>query len=296
MKTRALVVEDDPQDFVDVEDALVSLGHEFVWAQNQHDAERLLEDQKFDYVLADLTIPARPRISRPNPEFCLNFLDNLRQRRGVGRVPVIVLADRNSLSPDMIRDLIDLGAVEFVGKPLTTASRRLSMVICKVLRGEHIVASNATHRDKQQSLLRPFAGGELVLHPDRAELCGVRIISDRGAGQCLQIVDELHQRDENGRYVRRSASELASAIRALGGITTVTGCILRIRKNIAKRLERELGVACGRDDVIQNNEQGYSLRDWITVRDYSPLENLPAEAASAPVSLPKRRRRTVILP
>jgi CheY-like chemotaxis protein len=292
MKTKALVVEDDPQDFADVEDALVSLGHEFVWAQNQHDAERLLQDQKFDYVLADLTIPARPRNSKPNPEFCLNFLDNLRQRRGSGRAPVIVLAERNSLAPDMIRDLIDLGAVEFVGKPLSTASRRLSMVICKVLRGEHIVASNATYRDKQQRLLRPFAGGELVLYPDRAELCGVRIISDRGAGQCLQIVDELHQRDENGRYVRRSASELASAIRALGGIATVTGCMLRIRKNIAARLERELGVACGRDDVIQNNEQGYSLREWITVRDVLRLENPKVEAAS-PL---KRRRRPVTLP
>ena len=116
-----------------------------------------------------------------------------------------------------------------------------------------------------------------------------------GAGQCLQIIDKLHQRDQSGRYVRRSASELASAIRALGGIATITSCVLRIRKNIAARLERELGVACGRDDVIQNNEQGYSLREWITVRDGTSPPKLPVEPAAAAVRPTKRPRRKSLL-
>jgi DNA-binding response OmpR family regulator len=286
---KALVVEDDPHDFAEVEDALVSLGHEFSWAKNQRDAERLLATHEFAYILLDLTIPARPQGSKPSPEFCLNFLDNLRQSCGRDRVPVIVLADRNSLAPDMIRDMIDLGAVEFVGKPFSTAGRRLSMVICKVLRGDRPSVANAAGKARSAGTLRPFAGGELILYLDRAELCGVRIITDRGAGQCLQILDELHRRDANGRYVRRSAGELANAIRALGGITTVTGCMLRIRKNIEKRLERELGVACGREDVIQNNEQGYSFRDWITVRESSGSAK-PQIAQKANSIKPVRRR------
>jgi hypothetical protein len=110
-------------------------------------------------------------------------------------------------------------------------------------------------------------GGELVFFSDRVELCGVRIVSDRGAGQCLLVLRELRRHDSAGRYVRRSADELALAIKAPGGAGTITGCIKRIRDNVIQRFRKELGMACGRDDVVQNNEQGYSLRDWIIVRD-----------------------------
>jgi CheY-like chemotaxis protein len=266
MKTKALVVEDDPRDFALVEDALVSLGHEFVRAQNQSDAERMLANHGFDYALVDLTIPARPRHSKPNPEYCLNFLDNLQQRCGRGRVPVIVLADRSSLAPDMIRDMIDLGAVEFVGKPFSTASRRLSMVICKVLRGDRTCVAVLNGRQARSGEPRQFAGGELVLYPDRAELCGVRIITDRGAGQCLLILRELCKKGRDGRFVRRSSDELAVAIHAPGGPGTIAGCIKRVRDNVAQRLRKELGLVCGREDVVQNNWEGYALREWITVQ------------------------------
>lgn len=291
MKKKALVVEDDPQDFAIIEDALVSLGHEFAWVKNQRDAEKALEMQEFDYVLLDLTIPARAQRSKPNPEYCLNFLDNLQQRCGPGRVPVIILADRTVLAPDMIRDMIDLGAVEFVGKPFSAAGRRLSMVICKVLRGggRLSLAVNGVLKG-----LPPFNGGDLVLYADHAELCGVRIISDRGAGQCLQILEELHHRDAHGRYVRRSAGELADAIQALGGIGTVVGCIRRIRDNIVKRLERERGVACGRDEVIQNNEQGYSLRDWIKVHNSAEQPRVAAAPRVAARRTVRRQPRQAV--
>jgi CheY-like chemotaxis protein len=263
MKTKALVVEDDPRDFATLEEALVSLGHEFVWAKNQFEAERALAEHEFDYVLADLTIPARPQNSKPSPEFCLNFLDNLQKL--CGGIPVIVLADREAFAPDMVRDLIDLGAVEFVGKPFSTASRRMSMVISKVLRGDRIsiVRSNGRRRGSGES--RSFSGGELVLYPDRAELCGVRIITDRGAGQCLMILRQLCKKDGRGRFVRQSSEELAIAIDAPGGASTIAGCVKRIRDNIAQRLKRDMEIECGREDVIQNNWQGYALREWITV-------------------------------
>ena len=263
MKMKALVVEDDPRDFALIEDALVSLGHEFVWAQNQHDAERALADYEFDYVLADLTIPARPRNSKPSPEFCLNFLDNL--QKSCGGIPVIVLADRDAFVPDMVRDLIDLGAVEFVGKPFSATSRRLSMVICKVLRGDRARITTSSSRQRRSGESRSFSGGELVLYPDRAELCGVRIITDRGAGQCLMILRHLCKKDGRGRFVRQSSEELAIAIDAPGGASTIAGCVKRIRDNVAQRLKKEMGIECGREDVIQNNWQGYALREWIDV-------------------------------
>jgi hypothetical protein len=161
--------------------------------------------------------------------------------------------------------MIDLGAVDFVGKPLSTASRRLSMVICKVIRGDRPWAAPPNGKPAISGVPRPFAGGELVLYRDRAELCGVRIISDRGAGQCLLILRELCETEANGRFMHRSAEELAVAIKAPGGPGTIAGCIKRIRDNVAQRLKNELRLECGREEVIQNNWQGYALRDWITV-------------------------------
>ena len=60
--------------------------------------------------------------------------------------------------------------------------------------------------------------------------------------------------------------ELAAAIRATGGVGTITGCIQTLRRNIVNRL-RKAGITVGRGDVIDHDEQGYFLRDWIEVRD-----------------------------
>ena len=264
MKTKALVVEDDPRDFTAIENALVSLGHEFVWAKNQFDAERALAEHEFDYVLADLTIPARSRRSKPNPEFCLNFLDNLQKR--CSGIPVIVLADREAFVPDMVRDLIDLGAVEVVGKPFSAASRRLSMVICKVLRGHgRPPATGAASGIGSVGPLKPFTGGQLVLYPDRAELCEIKIVGDNGFGHSLKVLQGLSRRDRSGRFVHRSAEELAGDLGGTAGIGTVTAAVQTVRRNVACRLQRHLGMACRPDDVIRNDEQGYSLRDWIVL-------------------------------
>ncbi|MFZ5832972.1 MAG: hypothetical protein ACOY3P_23035 [Planctomycetota bacterium] len=112
-----------------------------------------------------------------------------------------------------------------------------------------------------------FAGGELALYPDRAELCGVTLITSMGAGQSLMLLRELGRKDRQGRFVRRSGEELATAIRALGGAGTVSGCVRAIRRNATARLYKHLGVICGGDDVICSGDQGYHLRQWISVRE-----------------------------
>ena len=40
MSVKALVVEDDHRMFEEVEDLLYSLGHEYIWATNLHDARK----------------------------------------------------------------------------------------------------------------------------------------------------------------------------------------------------------------------------------------------------------------
>lgn len=102
-------------------------------------------------------------------------------------------------------------------------------------------------------------------HPGHVELLGVRIISDRGTGQCMMVLRELAQQDSQGRFVRPSSDELAEAIGATGGVGTITGCIQTLRGNIVSRLQKA-GHAIGRDDVIRHDEQGYYLADGIVVQ------------------------------
>ena len=181
-------------------------------------------------------------------------------------IPVIVLADRDAFVPDMVRDLIDLGAVEVVGKPFSAASRRLSMVICKVLRGHgRPLATGAAGGVGSIGPLKPFSGGRLVLYPDRVELCGVKIVGDNGFGHSLKVLQGLSRRNRGGRYVHRSAEELAGDLGGTAGIGTVTAAVQTIRRNVVSRLQRHLGLTCRPDDVIRNDEQGYSLRDWIVL-------------------------------
>src|SRR3972149_7666560 len=54
-------------------------------------------------------------------------------------------------------------------------------------------------------------------------------------------------------------------------VGTVTSCIGHLRRNIAERLEKELGVERGLDDVLARDEQGYFLREWILVHDGGAL-------------------------
>ena len=98
-----------------------------------------------------------------------------------------------------------------------------------------------------------------MIFPSHAELLGVKIITDRGQGRSLPVLEHLACRDQQGRYVRRSGEEIAAAMDALGGLGAVTAAIQTLRRNISIRL-RKLGIHCGLEDVIVHDEQGYYLR------------------------------------
>lgn len=270
MKTKALVVEEDDQNGTDAEDAIISLGHEPLRARNAQDAEILIAKYDIDYALVSLSLRPRRRGGEPKLEHSLNLIDRLQREKRRGKVPVIVTTELEALPTAWIRDIVDLGAAEFVTKPFSPTGRRLSKIISKVLGSGRLPFLIGASADGKM----PFAGGDLVLYPDRAELCGVRIITDRGAGQCLLILSHLCKKDGRGRFVRQSSEELANAIDAPGGASTIAGCVKRIRDNITQRLKKEIGIECGREDVIQNNWQGYALREWIDVGEVGSAGDL----------------------
>ena len=71
-----------------IEDSLFSIGHTHDRATNQHDAQELLQNHDYGYVLLDLQIPAKPHRGGADKEFGCNLLRNIQQIKGHGRVTV----------------------------------------------------------------------------------------------------------------------------------------------------------------------------------------------------------------
>ena len=108
----------------------------------------------------------------------------------------------------------------------------------------------------------------------------------------MAMLKQLRVKDSRGQFVRMSGEELAAAIRAKGGMGTITGCIQTLRRNIINRL-RKAGILVGRDDVIHHDQQGYCLRDWIIVCDGDTNEcpshvpaDVPADVPAVPANVP----------
>lgn len=113
---------------------------------------------------------------------------------------------------------------------------------------------------------RLFTGGDLVFYPDHVELCGVKIISDKGVGHSMAMLEALAAIDRRGRFVRLSAEQMVAKLRPDNGVNSITGCAATIRNNISKRLLKHLNTVCGPSDVLAHDNQGYYLSDRLTVR------------------------------
>ncbi len=275
---KALIVEDDDRVIGSIEDTLFSIGHDHDWATNQHDARRMLTKNDYDYVLLDLEIPAKPNRGGADKEFGCNLLRDIQQIKGRRRTPVVVMTANSSDCLDLTTELYANGASEFIAKPFSNKGRTLANVIRKVLASPAPPPWAATRAsDTPQSAATCFAGGEMAFYPNRVTLLGITIISDRGTGQCMAVLEQLRRQDGRGRFRQMSGEELAAAICARGGVGTITGCIQTLRRNIGARL-RKTGITVGREDVICHDEQGYRLRDWIVVYD----GDAPSDSCDAP--------------
>lgn len=100
----------------------------------------------------------------------------------------------------------------------------------------------------------------------------------------------------------RALEDFVSAVEAGGceeeGMAEVTGCIKTLRRNIAQRLRKHRNLVVGDQDVVAHSEQGYQLREWISVRDAADEEAEVAaesdrlEATRSEASIPPVRNPT----
>lgn len=111
-----LVVEDEPPVAMLLRDLLISLGHEPAVVGTAEVALEHLQAERPDAIMLDLQLPG------------MSGLDFLRHRTGAAdRIPIVVMS---GVSPEsQARECLRLGAVDFVGKPITR-ERLAEIVAC----------------------------------------------------------------------------------------------------------------------------------------------------------------------
>ena len=270
MKLKALVVEDDDRIIDSIEDSLFSIGHAHDRATNQHDAQELLKNNDYGYVLLDLQIPAKPHRGGADKEFGCNLLRNIQQLKGHGRLPVIVMTGYHSDCVDLSTELTASGASEFIAKPFSNKGRTLASVIRKVLGAVSATmlpaAVPVAVKPEPAAVRRAFTGGDLVFYDDRVALLDVTILVNSRAKVMRKILDELRQKTTLGTYVARSGPELVERLGLQGGQNAVAGSVRDFRKNVSEILLAKLGLECGPQDIIRSGGPGYRLSEWVSVR------------------------------
>ncbi len=273
--TTALVVEDDDQSMEAIVDTLFTLGHNHERATNLQDARELIQSKQFDYGLFDLEIPVKPGRGFANTEHGVQALEEFKQRH-IGGVPALVMSGHHAYCMNQGTALRAKGAVEFIAKPFPLEGRTLGQMIRHILPHPQATSPAAG---------TPFQGGPLVFRQATVDLLGVTIISSRGGGQAMTLLRDLMQRDNAGQFVHKSGEQLAIGLGSRANIGTVTSCVRLVRINVSRRLKKHFGLETGPNDVLAHDEQGYFLRDWITVQfaDERQGANVPdVPAGTAP--------------
>jgi CheY-like chemotaxis protein len=265
MKYRALIVEDVADIAETVIETLESMGHEYLWVKSQEEARQPVADGGFSYVLMDLSIPLKTGRSLDRIEYGVNLAKEIHQSSAMHNVPLIVMTGHGRDGIEYAANLCQYGVVDFINKPFPTTGRTLAQVIETQLTK---ATQKSTTTDTVQSKPdKPFQGGELVIYPDHAELCGINIINHKKASQMWAILIILTEQLPSGKFKAFPSATLAKLVRSTGGQNSITGSIRDFRKNITTILGNELGLLVGNEDIVETARSGYRLKSWIKLKD-----------------------------
>jgi CheY-like chemotaxis protein/DNA-binding MarR family transcriptional regulator len=263
MTTATALIVDDDQEILDLlEERLLSMGHECRKALSQTEAEEILNEHVFDYILLDLEIPNRFQ-GRADIVYGHNLLRKIRQTPGHSRTPVLAITAHGLKSHHLCAETMKLGATDFVGKPFGR-DNPLEDKIREALRTRPQGKNGAN--DLANGKVQKFAGGELVFYDDRVELCGRKICGAKGTSNKRRVLDILREANSKGGYRCFSMKDIADRLK-IDRPGAVAEAVADLRKEYRERLLTESSISCEDEDVIANQNRGYHLRDWITVLD-----------------------------
>ena len=267
---RGLIIDDDPAIVTELADTIHSMGFACETADCTEAVRQHVAGDPFDFIILDLEIPVRDG-GIPQLQHGKNLLRELQGQPATAAVPVIVITGNWQQDPYAGTDVLTLGAAGYVVKPFGIYGRSLDDELRRVL-------GDATPRTKAAAL-RPFRGATLVFTASSVTLAGVTIAHRRGGSYGRKILDALNTPTgptAQHRWRGFSGTKLAAQIGAAGGQTAVGSAVKALRKKITKLLGDELALEVGRDDVIENGNQGYRFTDFITVGDGTTTPDDPA--------------------
>ena len=279
---KALVIEDDAGTTATIAEILNSFGHDYDSAKTAEEARVLLRSDHYTYVLLDAQIPASASGGMPCPQNSINLLDEIRLQLPERRLPVIVMAGSTVLRASLIARLMRTGADDCVDKPFSSSGRTLTQAIMDILKKMREPKVPPTDFAAVPPKSGGFQGGEMVFRDDCVELCGVKILGNTGMGYSRRMLELLSRRGPDGRFINMTAKQLAEQINRYIGDSSIIGCVSTIRSNAKHRLMQHLGVEVQPGDVLTNDEQGYHLNEWITVKREDMRPDDPAMAPDDP--------------
>lgn len=264
MKTpHALVIDDHENILADIRARLDSLGHTYLTAKSQDEAERLIDSPgaAFDYILLDVQIPCRFQ-SPPRLQFGKNLLVKIRQKTGFENTPVIVITAYGNDSPHLAVEMLKLGANDFINKPFDDEKVSLEQKIDDVLRASE-------QQSHQSGVVRaPFPGGKLSFFPDRVELLvgkkEIQVCGDRSDATIRSILDLLRHKRESKDKRTYTGKFVGQELRLPRGDAHVREAVRDFRELCTKRIF-DAGFECSQHDIIKNADRGYEFGDKIEV-------------------------------
>lgn len=135
----ALLVEDEPQMASELGELLESLGHGHIHAATKEEAERLVNDGEFCYVLLDLQIKVNADSIKAHVEAGQTLLEFIRDRysrrnnQDKYRLPILVMSGHAKEHYFVVKALQD-GADDFVTKPVSESKPPFKDKIHEALR------------------------------------------------------------------------------------------------------------------------------------------------------------------
>jgi len=255
MKT-ILIIDDDQDLCEELAERISVMGHHSISAHCLDDALAAFDNSgtAIDLILLDLGLPVKPE-GPTRRETGLNLLDRIVSKPGAP--PIIVITSHGRGNHLLCRDVMQRGALGFIGKPFDEDPPEDQI--------KRILANAKPEQSPPDGRLRPFVGGELIVHDSHIELLGVDIGCTRSKTIIRGVITIL-ARKPGLPGIRMSAEYLAKAL-GVECAQTITSAINDFRnKSVAEM--RAAGWECGKQDIIETGAcGGYRFTEWRTVRE-----------------------------
>lgn len=115
-KIQSFIIEDEDRVIQPLSKKLKSLGHQYIIARNQEEANTLIEIHSFDYILLDLKLPVDSEDIDPDSSVGFNLLEQIRIKYSKAEIPIIVMTAYEKNINSAV-EAMKKGANDFIEKP-----------------------------------------------------------------------------------------------------------------------------------------------------------------------------------